>query len=247
MSSFRFLDLPPELRNEVYFWALNSPTGNLLPVQRINPRRYEMRVSVLPGDELQTLGLFNQNLILTCKQVHSEASGLIYHYNTFIMLDPNYLRAALFYQPRHVYRIEHMWIAINVLDSEGRQRMEEALMHLGGCARAGNLRTLTFCLAHTTHHFRYLDSLWRVKGPLWERLVRTIAEGFAGPEWKGIKRTLLIRTRYPMDPIGPHKLDQLLRILHEAIGGDLVAGHRLCFRDGQLLIDPEELPAIIWQ
>ncbi|CZT23370.1 uncharacterized protein RCC_09084 [Ramularia collo-cygni] len=80
-SHFRFLDLSPELRNQIYRYCLTDSEvlavrsgASLNPPQR---RWYILRAPPLTQPVLST------NLLATCKKIHDEATPILYGSNTF--------------------------------------------------------------------------------------------------------------------------------------------------------------------
>ena len=75
-QAFRFLELPGELRNEIY--------GHLLPDQAANPVDLDKPVR---RDGMKSF----TNLMATCRQIHDEAASIVYGSKTFYVSISNYV------------------------------------------------------------------------------------------------------------------------------------------------------------
>lgn len=102
---FRFLDLPPELREQIYQEVLRSDTPIPLTPDGLAP------------DEPSIFDHFPLNLLLTCNQIYHEIRPLYFTLNTFSLLlhrNPNSLQYFFSdsFRP-HRYAIRRLRLTIN--------------------------------------------------------------------------------------------------------------------------------------
>jgi len=83
-STFRFLDLPPELRNKVYALVLSSP-GPIVPSQRPPISSY---VDGKPSEDPNLAPHSTLALLQANKQINDEAVGIYYRSNAFVFFYP---------------------------------------------------------------------------------------------------------------------------------------------------------------
>jgi hypothetical protein len=92
-----FLALPLEIRLEIYSYLYIHPTVNLY--QKLNPlnlRNSHTRDSLTVAQNPVTYGgTIHLALLLACKQIHAEASSILYSSNTFSFNDPKGILAFL--------------------------------------------------------------------------------------------------------------------------------------------------------
>ncbi|KAH9840483.1 putative mitochondrial 2-oxodicarboxylate carrier [Teratosphaeria destructans] len=105
--TFRFQDLPGELRNQIYGYVLTEPAGYCLSVQRrrcfcgqyqdqlVTDRKRIDFCLHRPGRRISRVGM-----LLTCRSINQECSPLLYALNTF-----RFHRSLHGYTPEHAIKV----------------------------------------------------------------------------------------------------------------------------------------------
>ncbi|KAF7188872.1 hypothetical protein HII31_09795 [Pseudocercospora fuligena] len=120
-TSFRFMDLPPEIRNTIYEMALSFPKAGI----NIRPYKSQNRVHALTKDRIKSVSPLkwfstptdyshDQEIALqgrtlseyldmfrTSKQFYAEAMPIFYSTNTFVAIDNNELNVLMKQTPEH--------------------------------------------------------------------------------------------------------------------------------------------------
>lgn len=123
---FRFLSLPPEIRNSVYRLLLTTPSSPIeLPrlANKIATRSAEWRKCKSARRKARFKSIFLE-ILQTCKQVHNEASGILYGCNVFKFRSCYSEGAKKIVLPtRHLHLLKHIKVAvISLAESLGQDR-----------------------------------------------------------------------------------------------------------------------------
>lgn len=125
-SAFRFLSLPPEIRNSVYRLLLTTPTSPIeLPrlANKIAKRSAEWQKCKSARRKARFKSIFLE-VLQTCKQIHDEASGILYGCNVFKFRSCYSEGAKKVILPtRHLHLLKHIKVSVISLDeSLGQDR-----------------------------------------------------------------------------------------------------------------------------
>lgn len=242
---FRLLDLPRELRNRIYSYALSSPAGFLFP--EIHSPENSLKKSRVTFDSVhQEHGPpFNWwcrdpsialPLLQVCKQIYSEAKDYVYRCNTFVIVDFKD------YHEIHVWlgqRVQHIWIDRHWSDVERRE-----MCHTPGAlstihswvAQGGPLRTLTLSLCVSQSEFYgFVDDFYsnRLR---FEECIGTLYSSWHGKQqdWGAVRRRMELWVgNWSVLEAVEYDPNAMLAALHDSFGGDVWVNECLCYRDGK--------------
>ncbi|KAH7419617.1 hypothetical protein BKA64DRAFT_21818 [Cadophora sp. MPI-SDFR-AT-0126] len=199
---FPILDLPLEIRNRIYTYALSAPAGYLFP--EIHSPKNSLRKSRITFDSVhQEHGLLFSSwlrdpsialpLLQTCKQIHAEAKDYVYRCNTFVLVD------FMDYREIHGWlgrRVQHIWIDQHRSDIEkGRMRnTAEALstIHDWVLHGEGPLRTLTISVCGSQSHFNDLVHDFFFDRSRFDEVAKMLYNSWHGKQgdWGGVRRKI---------------------------------------------------------
>ncbi|CAK3969910.1 Hypothetical predicted protein [Lecanosticta acicola] len=165
---FRFLDLPPELRNRVYCYALES--AEEIGLQQPSWIEGPQPIREPPSRRSEKLTI---QLLATCKLVHKEATPILYANNTFQPLPDMQLRHFLNQIKTSSKYLHHIGITFH--ESYSRKDFGKLLTQV---KKLEQLETLTLDLLYGSGAMRFAEMF---KTP--EALARTM-----GPMLRGLHR-----------------------------------------------------------
>lgn len=249
-------DLPLELRDKIYVYALGSPAEiNPVPLFcQVNRTRDRLRKSLRYSPSRTTAT--NENgttiylsLLLTCKQIRSECKDLIWFHNGLQVTRRQ--KTELSWKLEHYlefetfHRIRHLIIRLELLDWDELEWLYQSLQSFTGFAKNGKLQSVQL-LAKTdrsTHlqDFLYIGNLrkdgLRIDGR-WYR-----ASHLAGQRAR-CERKFVINTGWPRVSNEPKQrwirellvndqgaTEVLLEGFNNMFGGELYVDGCLCFKD----------------
>ena len=246
---FRILDLPRELRNRIYIYALSSPAGYLFP-EIHSPENSLKKSRVTFNSTHQEHGPpFNQwyrdpsialPLLQVCKQIHSEAKDYVYLRNTFVI--PDFKD----YHEIHAWlgqRVQHIWIDRHWLSV---QRGE--MCHTAGAlstihswvAQGGPLRTLTLSLCGSQSELWELVDDFYSNRLQFDEFISMLYSSWHGKQqdWGVVRRRMelwvdswsVLQDTVVDDP------NAMLAALHDSFGGEVWVNEHLCYRNGKELL-----------
>ena len=131
-NPFPFMDFPPEIRNSVYRFLLTTP---LTPIElpeltgrngAAHRAQWAKCTTAKMRRKHKTIFL---EILETCKQVHDEASGILYGCNVFKYRSNPGARSTLVVLPtRHLQLLKH--IKISVMSRGGQRNQDEQVAEL---------------------------------------------------------------------------------------------------------------------
>ena len=113
-----FFDLPRELRDQIYIYALSSPTGYVFAmIPAVDLKPFKLLPFHPPGAIYP--GRIRLSLLQTCKQIHREAKGVIFEHNTWAIL----IISQLLWQFQELdaslsLQVRHIWLGIDFTDRD---------------------------------------------------------------------------------------------------------------------------------
>ncbi|KAH8807586.1 hypothetical protein F5884DRAFT_677073 [Xylogone sp. PMI_703] len=232
---FHFLtDIPRELRDKIYFYALTNPTetGGI----PIFPRNFQLPLSLA--------------LLLACRQIRRECKELIWFHNRlWIPKDGKSELRARFehYAGLQQFRqIKNIVIRLELLDWDELSWICQSLQPLIPLAKDGNLKSIRL-LAKTDRlalipDFTYLNNLkrdWECVDGRWYRAAQVsglqaryskkFAINTGYPRFHDEGKEAWIRNLLVNDAAG---MEGFLEALHELYGGEVYVNGSVCFRNG---------------
>lgn len=208
-----FLTLPREIRDLIVIGILRSHTGFivLLPTHRTQhprwdaaeqPSRPKFRIIAAFVDaeystdkHLEENQIISLSLLLTCGQLNAECKGLLWKYNTLVMIPRRFLRDCK-YLPDHVQlQIQHVCIHFDMLEidywDERYMTQYSGLKKLEAWKKDGALAAVTITLARPRETFQ---GSWEVIGRFLVRRNLDMLRAFArhGSILAGVERRVVL-------------------------------------------------------
>lgn len=144
MPGKSILELPSEIRQQIYTYAFSSPTGYLYALPRDG--NYE-RFTLAPFEPPDCIcgGLIALPLLQTCKLINWEARDVVYEHNTWAI---PYIGDLLWkfweLDAGLSHRVRHIWLKVDFTHRPGLRDTAKSLDVLSRWAQqAGNLQTVT--------------------------------------------------------------------------------------------------------
>jgi hypothetical protein len=251
------LDLPREIREQIYIYTLFSPTGILCPDRPPNTANlFAFQIFESPYYDSYNLTL-SLSLLQTCKQINAEAKDVIYKHNAFAVQNFDEL-------PQLSRHVEHIFLSIEL---EYREDLENTAEALDVLSRRENLTTLTlftckgFCEMNSLMELRLFGERpifrWGEVNPhagekLFDEYLTVLRNSWGkyDGQWAGVARKLFLQVE-SVNP-GPGDAKKVVEDMHDAFKGELWIDDRLCYKDGQEVLQAFEYcdlikgPQIVW-
>ena len=269
MAKRLFLTLPREIRDVIYLLALTSPTGfvtaepTMVPIDdektaedwnhlKICPVAPPCLMLIEDGHFSTDWTRILPSLLRTCKQIYSETKHL------FLVNDAFYIPEVKFpwdyfmgYLITLGNRMQHLCLRATLFDNSAPENLA-ALNAIAAWAKdTGKLKTFTLfpeafnkdkidhydCLCFDDpevrtrdnhYYWAYLDMLRRNRDQYRDH-------------WVGVTKRIELEEFNPRDYQHVHDPMAFVVNLHDAFGGELWVGGRLCYRDGEQIERPMEL------
>ncbi|KAF8854734.1 hypothetical protein BDZ45DRAFT_27646 [Acephala macrosclerotiorum] len=250
-----FLDLPRELRDQIYSHVL-SPTGLIA----LDHPRNTTQVRVSSYCHSRGFSPIDLAILRTCKQIGNECRGLIWKLNSFHWLSSTPLERR-WWQMNKMYEVQSVSLALDFqnITYAGNHDLWRFLGRLHECALYGSLKELSLEIFLPKDFYRglYLDPYrtsgkrWTIRMAMFQSIRRSLDDYLSLleinktlPESANVKRTayvdfirggLNVKEGHRMEEgtIPPLPIDLLAKI-HESFGGRLYHQGILCFKDGEL-------------
>lgn len=257
MPGNSILELPSEIRLQIYTYAFSSPTGYLCALPR--HENYE-RFTLAPFEPPNCIrgGLIALPLLQTCRLINSEARDVVYEHNTWAI---PYI-GDLLWKFRELdaglsHRVRHIWLKVDFTHRPGLRDTAKSLDVLSRWVQqAGNLQTVTLnAVAGTEEMMEVIDlrtfgePLYSAMGrfnprageKLFDEYLRVLRDSWAEDHsrWAGVKRKLELRVEYVRQGyIGDPR--EMVKEMHDAFKGELWIDGKLCYKDGEEVLQPFE-------
>jgi hypothetical protein len=230
------LDLPREIREQIYIYTLSSPTGILYPDRPPNTaNRFAFQIFESPYCDSYNLTL-SLSLLQTCKQINAEAKDVIYKHNAFAVQNFDEL-------PQLSRHVKHISLSIGL---EYREDLENTAEALDVLSRRENLTTLTL---FTCKGFCEMNSLmeltWGEVNPhagekVFDKYLTVLRNSWGkyDEQWAAVKRKLFLQVESVNT--GPGDAKKVVEDMHDAFKGELWIDDRLCYKDGQEVLQAFE-------
>lgn len=149
MIPLNFLDLPRELRDEVYACVLSSPSQSIVLTPISNKKTLISSYRQVPTYSpllLHSLSVsqppISLALLRTCKQISNECRGLLWKLNSLHWLSSDQLRRT-WWRRSPMYQIRSVCLALNIsagaYDAKSHEQLIIFLERLRQCATKGSL------------------------------------------------------------------------------------------------------------
>jgi hypothetical protein len=227
-----FLDLPGEIRNKIYKYALVSPTGLVFPLinGRLRSSEYSLYATVDRDskDAAPQLYMNDDTLAVslhrTCRQIYQETAGLLWS-NTFYFIDPE--RASFHLKAMGQGPSRQMRFASVGVQTHWKA-MPKCFARLSSRARLGCFESLL--LHFDSHSFGVLAGWNRLQSREYDEVLDILREG---NKECNFQRTIRVARGCATTP---DDFDTI-RDLHFAFGGKLIYEEKLLWDDYQYVRD----------
>ena len=171
IDTFRFLALPPEIRNNVYKLLLTRPPKEPIALPKPTSRAAKARSATIRDCKTAQQRRAHKQLFLeilaTCRQIHDEASGIIYGCNVF-QYRPHLgdVNMTPMLPTRHLQLIKHVKLAVQ--GNFACRELEKRISDFIACfTRISDLQLETFQLVW----YSWRDYVMTASGPLNQALL----------------------------------------------------------------------------
>ena len=227
---------------EVYIHAL-SPTGRVMvKLSFVEPPQLKPSIPADPRD-WNSFAPLPLNLLRASKQIYSEARDVIYRHNAISFFCPRLFLWQIKEIPtQYLDRIQHVWIRLTLTEDEDHLHLGEALRSLCKWVDQGTqLRTITLSIAPDPVELRELLLQYQESDGPGERLARYIKvlrESWSKtvPFRCNVIQKLEIIPPWATRTSRGTKDGDMVKVLHEAFGGEFWVGGKLFFQDGKELV-----------
>ena len=171
INTFPFLALPPEIRNTVHKLLLTRPPKESIEFPKPTSRAAKARSATIrqckTAQQRKAHKLLFLEILGTCKQIHDEASGIIYGCNVF-QYRPHFGLVDLtpMLPTRHLQLIKHVKVAV-MSDNAGRKLEKRISDFIAYFTRVSDLQLETFQLVW----YSWQDYVMTASGPLNQALL----------------------------------------------------------------------------
>jgi hypothetical protein len=251
MSRNFILSLPREVRDQIYIYALSSPTGYLHAAVRTQDLKH---FALLPFELPNIIhpGRIRLSLLQTCKQVYQEAKDIVYEQNTLIVLNPyQLLRQYRELDTDLSHRVRNIWLGVDLAHRVSLKDTARALEVLSRWAeQARNLRTVTLNVISKKEDMHELMDLRLFGEPdtthtrggfrdLFKEYLTVLRNSWGkyDEQWAGVKRKLELYIGH-LNERSLGQPGEMVKELHDSFGGELYIDGRLCYKDGTEVLQP---------
>src|ERR1700731_4361894 len=119
MSLNFILSLPREVRDQIFIYALSSPTGYIYTSICTADRKH---FALLPFELPNCVnpGRIRLSLLQTCKQIYQEAKDVVYEQNTWAVLSPYHILSQFQELDAGLsHRVRNIWLGVNLAHRYG--------------------------------------------------------------------------------------------------------------------------------
>ena len=262
------LELPRELRHQIYVEVLSSPTGYLIPSPLTSLYSLEkQRFLLQPFDTLSystsNHGRILLNIILTCKQIHQEARDIVFETNTWAISTTRRVLFGWQFKGLDINlgcRMRHVCLDICLSDRSFLENTTEALRVLSKWAHeGGNLKTMTLYVIRDykemmrvlnirafgeplePFHNGYLDP--NAGHKLYHEYLAVFRKSWGqfDTQWAGARRKLDLRMGHIITEPCVGDPSAMVKEMHDAFGGELWFNGKLCYENGKEILQPFKL------
>jgi hypothetical protein len=255
MSVNFILSLPREVRDQIYIYALSSPTGYLCTSIRTKDLKH---FALMPFEPPHCVHFerIQLSLLQTCKQIYQEAKGIVYERNIWAVLNI----CQLLWQFRELdaglsHRVRNIWLGVDLAHRGSLKDTVRVLEVLSGWAQqAGNLQNVTLNVISKKDDMHELMDLRLFGEPvttpngelnpsigknLFQEYITVLRDSWGkyDEQWAGVNRKLELRVSHLNDcSIGQPR--ETVKEMHDAFRGELWIDGRLCYKDGIEILQP---------
>jgi len=243
MATRHVLDLPREIRDQIYVLAFSSSTGYIChsltydsdpPIRRL--------IGFRPPSSACWSDNVSIPLLQTCRQIYGEAQGLVFKHNIWVggRVEHFALRFPKI-QPLLGHRIQHLWVEIDLTYRRGLEYAAKSLQMLRTLAEQNaQLRSITLRIATGKYEMMRLINLDQYGEPVWldsgqlnphvgerllEEYVTVFLDACGQRSWPGVQRKLEFEVDR-LDERCSHDPGGFVKKLHNAFGGELWFRHQ---------------------
>jgi hypothetical protein len=243
MAIVSILDLPREIRDRIYIFAVCSSSGYVYHHLTSSDTPTRKLIPFSPPAHVCLRDSIALSLLQTCRQIHQEAEDAIYKHNIWVGGSVREF-VSRFSKVRtlHGPRLRHIWLQVEMSERTDLDMTSEALKILRTWAEQGcRLQTVTLRvvtgkveMSDVADLHRWAEEFEEKFGKshrqnanmLLDEYMRIFRRECGLSEWPGVQRKLefeaeQIRERCSEDPGG------IVELLHDSFGGELWFRERL--------------------